>query len=277
MKFLDMVSMLLPFLDPLISQDKEGAVLFLKMRCASTVLKAVIRAPIYVNQWANVCWYILILGLQRALPVRYIIARRIHRSDGVEEQTKWIQARFTDCVDSYGNSIPSNIMKPARPVPKCKPQKPSQLLTLMFYAIQNIFELQVYSDETVEEVKAKIMTKYNIRVSGLYLHGPYTLLQLDDFYQLHEYDVENGDALTIFVAQRQWEDSSDDEKTHCPASSSDSSNIAQQVQDIIDGESLRELQDKYNTARVNCLVALNELRQFKKTHPRISKKCSLTG
>ena len=114
--FLKMAAVLLPWIDEFIGSSRENAFTFLKLRGTCSAMKGLIRMVVTINPWKNLCWWILLLNLQRSKPIRYIIDRRSHGCDTDEQLSRWAHLRFSDIVDNNGNTVPT--LRPAPPLPK---------------------------------------------------------------------------------------------------------------------------------------------------------------
>jgi hypothetical protein len=159
-------------------------------------------------------------------------------------------------------------------------------VTLIVYGQHQITDVTVNSYAFVEELQALIhqVLKVSKGRQQLFFHGPRTLVEMHSETNLSEYCIQNGDFVTCYVREREWEDGSNSEDEKPATHHSNEASLSQQLQDSLDQAKLDELMERYDdaraqirNARADALCALKRVKEFEETHQHLKRRKLLLG
>ena len=152
-------------------------------------------------------------------------------------------------------------------------------VTLHVYGQHRITDVTVSSGAFVDELQALIqqVLKVSEGRQQLFLHGPRTLVEMHSGQILSEYCIQNGDFVTCYVREREWEDCSNSEDEKPATHHSTKASLSQKLQDCLDQDKLDDLMKRYEDARADALCALKRVKDFKETHQPLKKRKLLLG
>jgi hypothetical protein len=295
MLLMEVFRFLAPIVDLYIGNSRENTSAWVKLRTACKELDQVIVIKFVVDYNNNILW-------ELNLRPRYchgVNGHRIPFSFDPSPYLIWSRAHFRKVEDrTYARPTgapPVVRLRAGDPIPKSKPSKSAaKKVHLQVYSSLNIFELDINTSCTVNELKIQIQGTLNVDASRItaYWHSPDKLIELLDLRQLLDYRMEDHEELTLHISQQMWED--DDcnqvrEKTEMmmilenadkgpmQKKAAELRKILDELTEDEDKEKLIALHDKYEESRLQFQKsqreALQDLQRWRDFDKECAKKC----